>query len=116
MTKQEWTFEVMNGAYLMSNNQINEGYLNDTLQVYILNEYPLYCMLKSNRVKRHSVAWAALMYDANTRLKWNGYNAECSSAQLKKWLDTYGNGYETIAETVSFIFDQRLEMMEEAAK
>jgi len=42
MTRQEWTFEVMNGAYLMSNNRINEGYLNDTLQIYIMNEYPIY--------------------------------------------------------------------------
>lgn len=113
MTKQEWTFEVMNGAYLMSNNRINEGYLNDTLQVYVMNEYPIYQALKNNRIKRTSVAWMALMYDANTRLKWNGYNAECSSAQLKKWLETYGDGYETLNPTVTYIFDQRLELMEE---
>lgn len=112
MTKQEWTFEVMNGAYLMSNNRINEGYLNDTLQVYVMNEYPIYQALKNNRIKRTSVAWMALMYDANTRLKWNGYNAECSSAQLKKWLETYGDGYETLNPTVTYIFDQRLELME----
>jgi len=52
------------------------------------------------------------MYDANTRLKWNGYSATCSGAQLKKWLETYGDGYETISDTVTFISDQRLELME----
>lgn len=113
MTKQEWTFEVMNGAYLMSNNRINEGYLNDILEIYIINHKPLYDMLCSKRVKRHSVAWAVLIYDANTRLEWNGYSATCSSAQLKKWLDTYGDGYETLNQTVTYIFDQRLELMEE---
>ncbi len=113
MTRQEWTFEVMNGAYLMSNNRINEGYLNDTLEIYIMNHKPLYDMLCSKRVKHHSVAWAALMYDANTRLQWNGYKATCSSAQLKKWLETYGDGYETINETVTFVFDQKLELLEE---
>lgn len=112
MTRQELTFEVMNGAYLMSNNRINEGYLNETLEIYIMNHKPLYDMLCNKRVKRHSVAWAALMYDANTRLKWNGYKTECSSAQLKKWLETYGNGYETISDTVAFVFEQRLELME----
>ena len=113
MTRQEWTFEVMNGAYLMSNNRINEDYLNDVLQTYVMNEYPIYQALKNNRIKRTSVAWMALMYDANTRLQWNGYKAECSSAQLKKWLETYGDGYETLNDTVTFIFDQRLELMEE---
>lgn len=112
MTRQEWTFEVMNDAYLMSNNKINEGYLNDTLQLYVANEYPLYSMMKSKRTKAHSIAWAALMLDANTRLQWNGYKAECSSAQLKKWLETYGDGYETLNDTITFIFDQRLELME----
>ena len=112
MTKQEWTFEVMHGAYLMSNNKINEGYLNDTLQIYIRNEYPIYQMLQSKRTKAHSVAWAALMYDANTRLKWNGYNATCTSEQLKKWLAEYGRGYETIAETVEFVEEERKELAE----
>ena len=112
MTRQDWTFEVMNGAYLMSNNKINEDYLNDILQIYIMNEYPIYQALKNNRIKRTSVAWQALMYDANTRLQRNGYKATCSSAQLKKWLETYGDGYETISDTVTFVFDQRLELME----
>lgn len=113
MTRQEWTFEVMNGAYLMSNNRINEDYLNDVLQTYVMNEYSIYKALKNNRIKRTSVAWMALMYDANTRLQWNGYKAECSSAQLKKWLETYGDGYETLNPTVTYVFDQRLELMEE---
>ncbi len=113
MTRQEWTFEVMNCAYLMSNNRINEDYLNDTLQVYVMNEYPIYQALKSKRVKAHSIAWMALMYDANTRLKWNCYKSECSSAQLKKWLETYGDGYETISDTITFIKDMRLELMED---
>lgn len=112
MTKQELTFEVMNGAYLMSNNRINEGYLNDTLQLYIRNEYPIYQMLQSKRTKAHSVAWAALMYDANTRLKWNGYKTTATSEQLKKWLNMYGHGYETILETVVFVQEERNEMRE----
>ena len=112
MTRQELTFEVMNGAYLMSNNRINEAYLNDTLQIYVMNHYPIYEALKSKRTKAHSVAWQALMYDANTRLQWNGYKATCSSEQLKKWLATYGDGYETISDTVTFVSDQRLELME----
>lgn len=112
MTKQELTFEAMNGAYLMSNNKINEGYLNDTLQIYIMNEYPIYQMLNSKRTKAHSVVWAALMYDANTRLKWNCYSTTCTSDQLKKWLNTYGRGYETVAATVDFVAEERKTMME----
>ena len=101
----------MNGAYLTSGNRINEDYLNDTLQVYVMNVQPLYQMLKNKRIKDHSIVWQAIMYDANTRLQWNGYKAECTSAQIKKWLETYGNGYETISETIVYVFDQRLELM-----
>jgi hypothetical protein len=113
MTKQEWTFEAMNSAYIMSNGKINEAYLNDTLCIYVMNYYPIYQALMNKRIKTHSVAWMALMYDANTRLQWGGYKATCSSAQLKKWLEMYGNGYRTINETVIYVHDQRLELMEE---
>lgn len=109
MTNKEKTFCALNSAYLMSNNAINEGYLNETLQLYLANERKLYDAMHNKRLKPHSVVWQALTYDANTRLTNEEYPKEymCTSDQLKAWLKEYGRGYDTLQETIDYIIEER---------
>ena len=113
-TNKQKTFDALNGAFLMSNSKINEDYLNETLQIFLLNERPLYDAMHNTRQKPESVAWTALMFSANDRLKNEEYPAKyfASSEQLKKWLSEFGRDYETIADTVEFIKAERLERKE----
>ena len=113
-TNKQKTFDALNGAYLMENNKINEDYLNDTLQIFLLNERLLYDALHNTRQKPESVAWTALMFTANDRLKNEEYPEKyfASSDQLKKWLSEYGRDYETISDTVEFIKRERQERKE----
>ena len=114
-TLKEKTFYTMNSAYLMLNNRIDENDLNDSLQIYLLNTRRLYNAMHNKRHKPESVAWIALQYDANSRLKNEEYTAEytASSEQLKQWLEIYGRGYKTIAQTVEFVKQKRKEREEE---
>lgn len=113
-TNRKKTFDALNGTYLMSDNKINEEYLNETLQIFLLNERPLYDAMHNTRRTPESVAWTALMFTANDRLKNEEYPAKyfASSDQLKKWLSEFGRDYETITDTVKFIKAERLERKE----
>jgi len=84
------------------------------LQLFLANEKRLYDAMHTKR-KATAVAWEALMFTANDVLKNDNYPKilTATSEQLKKWLNEYGNGYETIADTVEWIKQQRLERIEE---
>lgn len=98
------TFSVLNSYFLNTQiMRINEGWLNDHISTPINTNKEFYDMMKNKRKKSHSIAWDAFMYCVNCLLKYNDYNTVCTSAQLKEWLNTYGNGYDSIKETVDFV-------------
>lgn len=112
-TSKEKTFSALNGSFLNGQTlKINEDHLNDNLRIYLLNNQHLYGLL-SGKNRDHSIAWQALIFVANELISFeelpesNQYYA--SNDQLKSWLNEYGRGYETIAETVAIISELRKE-------
>ena len=109
-TNQEITFEAMNSYFLMANNKINESYLNDLLDITIHHNRKFYEAMTSRRRKTTSIVWEALGELANENIKSLELgNYRSTSAQLKKWLNTYGRGYDSIAETVKEVEQYRHE-------
>lgn len=104
-TNIEITFETLNGHYLTSANTINEDYLCEAITMWAMNTEWIYNMLQSKRSKITSVVFAALMDLTNDHLKFDGY--QCSSYQIKKWLNTYGNGYDTLCQAVEELTEER---------
>lgn len=90
------TFETLNGNFLTTGETINEEYLCEAITMWTLNTQWLYKMLK--RSKPETIAFAALVDMTNDSLKYEGY--QCSNYQIKKWLNTYGNGYDTLKQAV----------------
>lgn len=107
-TSKQATIDALNGRYLdTSTGKINESYLNEALTLVIANTKHLYdaCHSKPQR-KPTSIAWEALMYLADDALKNEAHPDKptvATSEHLKYWLNTYGRGYETIAEAVEWV-------------
>jgi hypothetical protein len=109
-TSKEATYAGLNAHFLISANKINADWLNETLQIKLDNERALYDAMKDPHRKPHVVAWMALEHTANAYIAYEVEPAApmyASSAQLKSWLNEYGNGYDTIAPTVQYIIDER---------
>lgn len=113
-TSKGKTFSALNGSFLNSETlKINEDHLNDNLRIYLLNNRHLYGLLQHGKHSNHFIAWQALILVANALISFeelprsNQYYA--SNDQLKSWLNKYGRGYETIAETVAIISELRKE-------
>lgn len=106
-TNQIITFNTLNGHYLESGEVINENYLCDAITMWIMNTQYLYNMLSSKRHKTTSIVWEAFMNLANDHIKNEYKGLECSSNQLKKWLNTYGKGYDTLKMAVEEIDAER---------
>lgn len=109
-TSQEITFEAMNSYFLMANNKINEDYLNHLLDITVHHTRRIAETMYTKRRKTTAIVWQALEELANENIKsleLGNYTA--TSAQLKKWLNTYGRGYESIAETVKEVDQYRKE-------
>ena len=110
MTSQEITFEAMNSYFLMANNKINESYLNHLLDITVHHTRYICESMYSRRRKSAAIVWQALEEHANENIKSLELgNYRATSAQLKKWLNTYGRGYESIAETVKDVEQYRQE-------
>ena len=110
MTSQEITFEAMNSYFLMANNRINESYLNHLLDITVHHTRRIAETMYSRRRKSAAIVWQALEELANENIKSLELgNYKATSAQLKKWLNTYGRGYDSIAETVKDVEQYRQE-------
>lgn len=101
------TISTLNGHYLTSDNTINSEYLCDAIVMWAMNTQPLYNALMNNRLQVHSVVWMTLTDLCNDHLRSEGYNVQCQSYQLKQWLNTYGNGYTTLAAAVEELSAER---------
>ena len=112
-TNKNMTFSALNGRFLdTETNRINEEYLNHELSLLIENTESMWeAVTKNRRRKATAIAWWALMVAANQSLEWEygDKTLYASSQQLKNWLQEYGNGYDSIAETVSEVEEMRRE-------
>lgn len=111
-TNQKKTMEALNDRYLADNGRIDESFLNHELSLLINNDQTLYLdAVKNRRVRPHSVAWRALTLTANQTIDgyWGAEEYYASSPQLKNWLNQYGRGYDSIAQTVSEVEEMRRE-------
>lgn len=109
-TNQEITFEAMNSYFLMANNKINESYLNDLLDITVHHTRYICESMYSRGRKSTAIVWQALEELANENIKSLELgNYRATSAQLKKWLNTYGRGYDSISETVKEVEQYRQE-------
>lgn len=120
-TCKEITLAAMFGSFC--HNSIKEGLtvdetkLNDTMQLYLRHVKKLYDAMVYSRRKPEAVAWECLLYTATAEIA-DEYNSEshqyhATSEQMKYFLNRYGRGYDSIAETVDFIRQKRAEMQEE---
>lgn len=113
MTNKEKTFNALNSSFLnTADMKINSGWLNDSIIMILDNTYSLYQAMQNTRRKASSVVWEAFMILTNECLKNEEYPRQyvCTSEQLKSWLAQYGNGYETLAEAVQHVEEEREEM------
>ena len=113
-TNKNITFNALNSYFLdTSNNTINKSWLEHHLDVTIMNTRNIYDKLASKRNKTRSIVWCGLIELANACIKEieYPYNQDCyaSSEQLKKWLDEYGNGYDTLADIIDQVEQYRQE-------
>lgn len=110
-TNKQATFNALNSHFLNTETmKINEGYLNDSLALALDNERALYDAMRDTRRRAHAVAWMALENVASSCISYEAAPNEttyASSEQLKAWLKQYGHAYDTIAETVQYIIDER---------
>ena len=117
-TRQAYTFEALKFQFIDENSgMIDIEYLNEYLSNYLENVSNFYHTLCDNRrspVK--SVVWHTLMEVVNEHLKQYGYDDYyASSNQLKTWLNKYGNGYDTLADTIQYAMSIREEALAEKA-
>lgn len=103
MVKKKFTYDVLNTQFLVGGAEIDRYALNTALKDMYKSVDGLY--LSTTR-KPTSLAWDALVTvtDELLHLKY-GRGYRCNNHQLKRWLNEYGLGYDTIKSTVSFIED-----------
>ena len=106
-TNKTITVNTLNGHYLQSDNTINSDYLCDALVIWAMNTQHLYNALTNTHRKITSVVWETLISLTNDHIKDEGYNYQCSSPQLKQWLNEYGNGYDTLSAAVEALTAER---------
>lgn len=101
------TVNTLNGHYLESGDQINADYLCEEVEMWAMNTQSIYEAITNSSRKITSIVWESLVSLTNDHIKSEGYNYQCESYQLKKWLNTYGNGYETLTAAVEALTEER---------
>lgn len=114
-TNKNITFSALNSHYLdTSDMTIATEYLNDALIMWGMNTEKFYREITNKRRSITSLVWAIFTDLTNDHIKSNEYpyNQDCfaSSEQLKSWLKTYGNGYDTLKQAVEYFTAERNEM------
>lgn len=112
MTDIKKVFCALNGWFLNSEtNRINEEYLNEQVELWGMNTESLYnSIVKSNR-KLTSVTFEVFFSLAQHCVNQEYYpeKISVSNYQLKKWLETYGNGYDSLKDSVECFESERLD-------
>lgn len=117
MTKKEMVIEALNSYYLNSKGNINEEYLNDTIQLFINNNKILYLAIRSTRQTAKGIVWQALRHIALEALKYTwdeGDMLYVRSDILNTWLrenteNVLERGmYSAIADSVKWVEAERV--------
>lgn len=100
MTKKEMLMNALDSFYLDKNNEINEMYLNDGIQLVIDNSKHLYDSIKNKRRKPHLIVWEAFSIIAFEAMKGQAASIEINrtyvdSSVLKYWLKSRTKDVET---------------------
>ena len=102
------TLEALNSHYLTSSNTINEEYLCEAITMWAMNTQHIYNAIVNSKRKLTSIVFEALIDLTNDHINCEGYRGyQCANYQLKKWLNEYGNGYETLAAAVEELETER---------
>ena len=102
LTSSKRTIEVMNNLYL-NTGKINEAALSRDMLELLRTDGRLFGLLKNKRSKPTTVTFAVLIELANRANK--GYYS--TGRQLKNWLTEYGNGYDSVKETLNYIKNKK---------
>lgn len=110
MTNKKKTYMVLEAYFLNDEiGRINEAYLNEC----IILEFNNTERLANNKTRTpKSLVWEAFQIITNRLLKENVvsvYNFVCSSQQLKDFLNDYGNGYDSLKESLEYVAEHRKE-------
>ncbi len=113
-TNKQITFAALNSHYLdTSDMRINEEYLNDAIIMLAENTERYYKAYTQTKRSIRSIVWEVFANLATQHIRDNEYpynqDHYASSEQLKKWLDEYGDGYETLFPAITALSDLRLE-------
>lgn len=94
---------------------IKEKYLNDTIIIRMDNDKQMYPAITGKR-KPTAVVWEVFQKIASEMINNEFEEPEteyyATSAHLKKFLETYGAGYETLKESVKHVVNTRQELEE----
>ena len=115
------TFNALNSHYLDTNDMtINEAYLCDAITMWVMNTERLYKATRQNSQKLTSIVWEAFADLTNDHIKCESYpynqDCRCTSYQLKKWLNQYGHGYDTLKLAVEDLSAEKEEALAETNK
>ncbi len=99
---------------------LDTGYLNHTIQLMLKNDEICYKAMLNRKRKARAVVWEAFTAIADDAIKDvmprhadpdTVYYA--SSSHLKEFLNLYGNGYDTLKESVKYVEQERKRIREE---
>lgn len=111
-TNKNITFSALNSHYLDTSDMcITVEYFNDALIMWGMNTEKFYCEIANKRRAIKSLVWNIFEDLANHHIKDNEYpynqDMYASSDQLKSWLKTYGNGYDTLQRAIDYFTAER---------
>lgn len=99
---------------------LNAEYLNKNIMLILDNDRACYDAMVNQRRKPTAVVWQAFtkMADDYIREKTPEYMNPgiiyyASSSHLKEFLNLYGNGYETLKESIEYVEQERKRIREE---
>jgi hypothetical protein len=107
-TNIQVTFNALGGHYLTSADTINADYLCEAITMWAMNTQHIYDAVMNSKRKITSIVFEALIDLTNDHIRGEGYtNYQCANYQLKKWLEEYGNGYDTLTAAVQELAAER---------
>ena len=108
-TKQDFTFDVLNGFFETERGAINADYLAHQVIIFMENDRALYEAMRNTRRRAYSVAWQSFVAWVNNELRIERPGYYASSDQVKKWLKDHGAGYEVLNGVIDHVNAERAE-------
>lgn len=119
-TRKAVTLDVLKGHFLGYDPKSRRytlctEYLNDSIILYMDNDRETYNAMVNKRRKPEGIAWGAFMKLVDDYISSDyiepGTVYYASSQHLKDFLMTYGEGYESIADSVKHVKEVRKDLL-----